>query len=243
MYTAVALTTGAGAGHHEATVGFALLAAEHEQVDAFGDTAYSTVHRKAREDAGHRLFLEPAPLRAAVPDGFCLDGFRIDTTLATVSRPAGRTHRPLPGGQHHRRKASFKDPCTPSPPRRRCTKARAGRLLTIRTHHGLLAAARDRTASDFDRQAAHRPWRSPFEPAVARLVHHGDRRLRYRGTIAADTWLHTRAAAPNLSRLIDPDSPAPTASGRSTRPPHRPRGRAACGRTAPQQDLHESSRR
>ncbi|WP_370740839.1 hypothetical protein [Streptomyces sp. Ncost-T10-10d] len=35
------------------------------------------------------------------------------------------------------------------------------------------------------------------------MVHHGNRKLRYRGTIANDTWLHTRAAALNLRRLIN----------------------------------------
>ncbi|MET9774570.1 hypothetical protein ABZ023_09875 [Streptomyces sp. NPDC006367] len=35
------------------------------------------------------------------------------------------------------------------------------------------------------------------------LVHRGNRRLRYRGTIANNTWLHHRAAALNLRRLIN----------------------------------------
>ncbi len=91
-YTAVALTPCAGADHHEATVGLGLLAGEDGPVDAFGDTPYSTgVARQALEEAGHRLFLKPAPLRAAVPGGFTLDDFTIDTTAATVTCPAGHT--------------------------------------------------------------------------------------------------------------------------------------------------------
>ncbi|MQY07697.1 hypothetical protein [Actinomadura macrotermitis] len=39
--------------------------------------------------------------------------------------------------------------------------------------------------------------------AVTWLVHRGNRRLRHRGTIAGDAWLHTRAAALDLRRLIN----------------------------------------
>jgi hypothetical protein len=147
LYTALALTPGAGAEHHEAAVGLELLADEHEPVDAFGDTAYSTGNaRHSLQRQGHWLFLKPAPLRAAVPGGFTLDDFAIDTTAATVTCPAKHTV-PLsdPGGQHHQRKAAFKDLCTRCPLRERCTKAKAGRILTIRSHHDLLTAARPRT--------------------------------------------------------------------------------------------------
>ncbi|GAA3375670.1 hypothetical protein GCM10020367_44370 [Streptomyces sannanensis] len=205
LYTAVALRPGSGPEHHEATVGLDLLAEEDGPVDAFGDTAYSAGEaRQALEDAGHRLFLKPAPLRAAVPGGFTLDDFAIGTAAATVTCPAGHAV-PLsdPGGQHHQRKAAFGKLCTGCPLRERCTKAKAGRILTIRPHHDLLAAARRQAATDPDWQADYRRWRPPVERAGAWLVHHGNRKLRYRGTIANDTWLHTRAAALNLRRLIN----------------------------------------
>ncbi|MCX4641626.1 MULTISPECIES: IS1182 family transposase [unclassified Streptomyces] len=205
LYTAVALRPGAGPEHHEAMVGIDLLTDEDEPVDAFGDTAYSTGDaRHSLETAGHRLFLKPAPLRPAVPGGFTLDDFIIDTGAATVTCPAGHTV-PLsaPAGQHHQRKASFKDVCAGCPLRERCTKAKAGRILTIRPHHDLLAAARHQTATDPDWQADYRRWRPPVERAVAWLVHHNNRKLRYRGTIKNDAWLHTRAAALNLRRLIN----------------------------------------
>ena len=80
---------------------------------------------------------------------------------------------------------------------------KTGRILTIRPHHDLQAAARRQAATDPDWQADYRRWRPPVERAVAWLVQHGNRRLRYRGTIANDTWLHTRAAALNLRRLIN----------------------------------------
>ncbi|MFE7113188.1 IS1182 family transposase [Streptomyces sp. NPDC057575] len=205
LYTAVALAPGAGPEHHEAAVGLDLLADEHEPVDAFGDTAYSTGDaRQTLEEAGHRLFFKPAPLRPAVPGGLTLDDFAIDTAAATVTCPAGHTV-PLsdPGGQHHQRTAAFKSLCASCPLRERCTKAKAGRILTIRPHHDLQAAARRQAATDPDWKADYRRWRPPVERAVAWLVHHGNRKLRYRGTTKNNTWLHTRAAALNLRRLIN----------------------------------------
>jgi hypothetical protein len=40
------------------------------------------------------------------------------------------------------------------------------------------------------------------ERAIAWLVHHGNRRLRYRGVSKNNSWLHHRLAALNLRRLI-----------------------------------------
>ncbi|MCM2518322.1 IS1182 family transposase [Streptomyces griseoincarnatus] len=205
LYTAVILTPGSGAEHHEARVGLDLLAGEDTPLDVLGDTAYSTGDaRQALEEAGHRLFLKPAPLRPAVPSGFTLDDFAIDTTNSIVTCPAGHTV-PLsdPGGQHHQRKASFRALCTGCPLRERCTKAKTGRILTIRPHHDLQTTARRQAATDPAWQADYRRWRPPVERAVAWLVHHGNRRLRYRGTIANNAWLHTRTAALNLRRLIN----------------------------------------
>ncbi|WEP00244.1 IS1182 family transposase [Streptomyces sp. FXJ1.172] len=204
LYTAVALRPGAGAEHHEATVGLDLLADEENPVDAFGDTAYSARHAPSPPPGGTPAVLQTRPLRPAVPGGFTLDDFTINTTAALVTCPAGHTV-PLsdPGGQHHQRKAAFKDLCTRCPLRERCTKAKAGRILTIRPHHDLQAAARHQAATDPDWQADYRRWRPPVERAVAWLVQHGNRRLRYRGTINNNTWLHTRAAALNLRRLVN----------------------------------------
>ncbi|RPE39236.1 DDE family transposase [Streptomyces sp. Ag109_O5-1] len=185
LCTAVALTPGAGPEHHEAAVGQDLLADEDTPVDAFGDTAYSTGDaRQALHEAGHRLFLKPAPLRPAVPGGYTLDDFTIDTTTATVTCPAGHTVAlSVPGGQHHQRKASFGDLCTGCPLRERCTKAEAGRILTIRPHYDRLAAARHQAATDPGWQADYRRWRPPVERAVAWLVHHGNRRRQTVGDI------------------------------------------------------------
>lgn len=205
LLTAVQLTPAGGPDHHEAAVAEDLLTDETGPLDLFGDTAYATGEARARfEGAGHRLFLKPAPLRAAVPDGFTLDDFRLDTTAGTATCPNGHTV-PLaaPAGQHHQRTASFGDSCTGCPLRDRCTKAKRGRIVTIRPHHDQQAAARRQATDDPDWQAQYRRWRPPVERAVAWLVAHGNRRLRYLGTVKNNAWPHTRAAALNLRTLIN----------------------------------------
>ena len=52
-------------------------------------------------------------------------------------------------------------------------------------------------------QQEYRRWRPPVERAIAWLVAHGNRRVPYRGVLKNDTWLHHRAAALNLRRLIN----------------------------------------
>jgi hypothetical protein len=138
-----------------------------------------------------------------VPGGFTLDDFAIDTSAATVTCPAGHTVELSPAsGQQHQRKAFFGDRCVCCSLRQRCTMAKAGRLLTIRPHHDLMAAARRQAATDEAWQADYRRWRPPVERAVAWVVARGNRRLRYLGTIKNDAWLHTRAAVLNLRTLI-----------------------------------------
>ncbi|HEX5568955.1 MAG TPA: IS1182 family transposase [Streptomyces sp.] len=206
LITAVRLTPGAGRANHEAVVGVGLLAGEDQALDVLGDTAYSTAEsRGALAAAGHRLFLKPAPLRPVVPGGFTLDDFAVDTAGNTVTCPRGMTTElGPPSGMHRQRKAVFGiDRCAGCMLREKCTRARGHRIVTIRPHHDLLAAARRQAATDPDWQAAYRRWRPPVERAVAWLVQHGNRRLRYRGTLANDAWLHTRAAALNLRRLIN----------------------------------------
>ncbi|MFC6084467.1 IS1182 family transposase [Sphaerisporangium aureirubrum] len=204
LFTAVVLAPGAGAAHHESSLALPLLAREDDPVEVFADSAYSAaVTRQALQQAGHRLFVKPAPLKTAVPGGFSLDDFLIDTAAGTVTCPAGH-QVPLaaPAGRYQQRKALFTGQCTGCPLRPRCTTAKSGRILTIRPHHDDLAAARRQAATDPDWQAAYRRWRPPVERAVAWLVHRGNRRLRYIGTIKNNAWLHTRAAALNLRTLI-----------------------------------------
>ncbi|WP_169989205.1 transposase, partial [Microbispora sp. H10836] len=205
LFTAVALRPGSGAAHHEASLAVELLAEETSPVEVFGDAAYSSGScRHALAEAGHRVVIKPAPLRPAVPGGFTLDDFAIDTAGATVTCPAGH-QVPLsaPSGRNQQRKAFFTSQCADCPLRPRCTKAKAGRILTIRPQHDELAAARRQAATDPAWQDDYRRWRPPVERAIAWIVARGNRRLRYIGTIKNNAWLHTRAAALNLRTLIN----------------------------------------
>ena len=206
IYTVLAIRPGAGSEHHEAAVALDLLEQDDQEtgLDVFGDTAYSSGDAVAALLArGHRLFVKPAPLTTAVPGGFSLDDFSVDTIAGQASCPAGHAV-PLaaPGGIHQQRRAVF-DQCPTCPLRERCTKAKAARVLTIRPHHDQQKTARRQAATDPHWQSAYRRWRPPVERAVAWLVAHGNRRLRYRGTLANNTWIHTRAAALNLRTLIN----------------------------------------
>jgi hypothetical protein len=98
IYTAVAIRPGAGPEHHEATVALDLLDQDEQAagLHVYGDTAYSSGDAVATLLArGHRLFLKPAPVKTAIPGGYSLDDFRIDTINALVTCPAG-TASPWP---------------------------------------------------------------------------------------------------------------------------------------------------
>ena len=203
LFTAVALTRGGGTANHEAAVAGGLLCAEDGQLTVLGDTAYGTGElREHLQASGHLAVIKPPPLPRAIPGGFTIDDFTIDDHAATVTCPAGRTvalGRPQADGN---RQAQFKTRCRGCPLRERCTTATAGRVLTIHPHHALLAAAR-RTAADPAWQDEYRRWRPPVERAIAWLVAHGNRRVPYRGVTKNNTWLHHRAAALNLRRLVN----------------------------------------
>ncbi|MFF3464861.1 transposase, partial [Streptomyces sp. NPDC002619] len=98
--------------------------------------------------------------------------------------------------------AQFKRACTGCPLRERCTTSKTGRTLNVHPHYKLLAAARSQAATDAGWQDEYRRWRPPVERAIAWLVAKGNRRVPYRGVIANNIWLHHRAAALNLRRLI-----------------------------------------
>ncbi|MEU6799025.1 IS1182 family transposase [Nonomuraea wenchangensis] len=182
-----------------------LLARERGRLHVLADAAYAPAElRAALTEAGHRLLIKPPALKPAVIGGFTLDDFAIDTAAGTVTCPAGHTV-PLapPGGRYQQRRATFTGLCAACPLRERCTTAKTGRVVTIRPHHDLQAAARHQAATDLAWQDDYRRWRPMAERAVAWLVARGNRRLRYRGTAANDRWLHHRAAALNLRRLIN----------------------------------------
>jgi hypothetical protein len=203
LFTAVALTGGGGTANHEAAVADSLLAGEPDELTVLGDTAYGTGGlREHLQAGGHAAVIKPPPLPRAIPGGFTIDDFTVDDQAGTATCPAGHTvalGRPQAGGN---RAAQFKTRCRGCPLRERCTTATAGRVLTVHPCHALLAAAR-RAAADPGWQDEYRRWRPPVERAIAWLVAHGNRRVPYRGVTKNNTWLHHRAAALNLRRLVN----------------------------------------
>jgi hypothetical protein len=203
LFTAVALTRGGGTANHEAAVAGGLLGAEDGTLTVLGDTAYGTGElREHLQASGHAAVIKPPPLPRAIPGGFTIDDFTVDDQAATATCPAGHTVAlGLPQADGNRA-AQFKTRCCGCPLRERCTTAKAGRVLTVHPHHALLAAAR-RAAADPAWQDEYRQWRPPVERAIAWLTAHGNRRVPYRGVLKNNTWLHHRAAALNLRRLVN----------------------------------------
>ena len=203
LFTAVALTRGSGAGNHEAAVAGDLPGSEDAELTILGDAAYGTGELRERLQAdGHTLVIKPPPLRPAIPGGFTIDDFTVDSEAGTATCPAGHTvtlGRPQASGK---RQAQFKARCRGCPLRERCTTSKAGRVLTVHPRHALLAAARH-AAADPAWQEEYRRWRPPVERAIAWLVARGNRRVPYRGVLKNDNWLHHRAAALNLRRLVN----------------------------------------
>jgi hypothetical protein len=202
LFTAVELTGGSGPGNHEAAVAVRLLAGEKQTVTVLGDTAYGTGELRAHlRAAGHAAVIKPPPLQPAVPGGFTISDFTVDEQAGTVTCPAGHTvtlGRPHADGT---RQAQFKARCAACPLRERCTTSKTGRVLSVHPQHALLTAAR-RAAADPDWKDEYRRWRPPVERAIAWLAR-SSRRVPYRGITKNNTWLHNRAAALNLRRLVN----------------------------------------
>ena len=196
IITDCALTKASGTDNHEAVVGLALLADEHEPVRVLGDSAYGTgAARAALASAGHVAVIKPLPLRTPVPGGFTSDDFTIDFAARTVTCPAAHTLPIRPSGG-----VAFERHCHSCSLMSRCTTAVRGRKLTIHIHEQLLRAARAQ-AKDLDWQAEYRQHRPMVERSIAWITR-GNRKVRYRGTTKNNHWLHHRAAALNLRRLI-----------------------------------------
>jgi acyl-coenzyme A thioesterase PaaI-like protein len=196
LITDCKLTKASGAETHDAVVGLALLRHEPEPVEVLADSAYGTGQARATlAAAGHTAVIKPIPLRAAVPGGFTLDDFTVDHHGRTVTCPAGRTV-PVTAGNN----ANFDRHCTGCPLRARCTTARDGRHVSVHQHDAVLRAAR-RQAEAPDFQITYRRHRPVVERSIAWLTR-GNRRVRYRGVTKNDHWLHHRAAALNLRRLL-----------------------------------------
>ena len=186
----------AGPDASDATIGAGLLAAEPAGLQVLADSAYGTGNLLAAlTAAGHEAIIKPWPVRPPVPGGFTVDEFTVDEATGTATCPAGHT-RPITRS----RQVGFGATCRSCPLRPRCTTSRTGRSLKLRDHDALTRAHRAR-ATDPAFQTLYRQHRPMVERSIAWLTR-GNRRLRYRGTAKNNTWLHTRAAALNLRRLL-----------------------------------------
>ncbi len=134
LFTAVALTRGSGAGNHEAAVAGDLPDSEDGELTILGDTAYGTGELRERLQAdGHTLVIKPPPPRPAIPGGFTIDDFTVDSEAGTVTCPAGHTVTLGRPQASDNRQAQFKARCRGGPLRERCTTSKAGRVLTVHT--------------------------------------------------------------------------------------------------------------
>ena len=195
LVTAATLTP-ATAG--DGPTGVDLLTGEAPGLEVLADSAYGSGEvRAALAAADHVAVIKPIPLRGAVPGGFTVDDFVIDTTAGTVTCPNGISVPINP-----RRGATFGAKCRGCPHRTRCTTRAAGRVMTIHPHHDLLATAR-RQARTEEFQVPYRQHRPMVERSIAWLVAKGNRRVRYRGVERNQLGLSHRVAAVNLRRLVN----------------------------------------
>jgi hypothetical protein len=203
LFTAVALAKAAGEDNHEAVIGLDLLAGERPGLEVLGDSAYGTGELRAalaEPDLAHTAVIKPPPLRPAVPGGFSIDDFDVDEANGQVTCPGGHTRRITP-----KRSVTFGAICRECPLRERCTTSKTGRSLDLHPQDAMLRAARREWASDADLRATYRHHRPMVERSIAWLVgvRGRCRHLPYRGVIANNWWIHTRAAALNLRRLLN----------------------------------------
>ncbi len=195
LITDCVLTKASGPDTGDAAVGPGLLVAEPVPVEVLADSAYGSGQARAElAAAGHHAVIKPIPLRPAVPGGFTQDDFTIHDD-ATVTCPNGLT-RPITAS----RRVTFGAGCQGCPLRAMCTTRKDGRSLTLHKHEALLRVAR-RQAETVEFQTVYRQHRPMVERSIAWLTR-GNRRVRYRGVTKNDSWLHLRAAALNLRRLL-----------------------------------------
>ena len=203
IFTGVELTKAAGEDNREAVVGLRLLAEDEPGLQVLGDAAYGTGEMRAalaQPDRDHSAVIKPPPLRPAVPGGFSIDDFEVSEHDGTVTCPGGHS-RPITA----KRTVTFGALCHGCPLRAACTTSTSGRTLNLHPHHARLRAARQVWATNQDLRDTYRQYRPMVERSIAWLVgvRGRCRRLPYRGVTANNWWIHTRAAALNLRRLLN----------------------------------------
>lgn len=195
IITAATLTP---ANAPDGPTGVALLAREAPGLDVLADSGYGSGQtRAALAQSHHYTTIKPIPLRSAVPGGFSIDAFAIDTTAGTVTCPQGITVSISPRGS-----ATFGARCRGCPLRQRCTRRESGRTIRVHSHHDLLFAARRQSQTE-EFRVPYRRDRPMVDRSIAWLVARGHRRVRYRGVARNQLGLSTRVAAINLRRLVN----------------------------------------
>jgi hypothetical protein len=201
LTTACGLTKANGPENSDAAVGAALVTAdptivEGQELEVLGDSAYATgdmLH--TLEGKNWTPLLKPWPLRPAVEGGFTIDDFTLDRLAGTATCPAGVTRKITSKGN-----VTYGIACRGCPLAARCTTAARGRKLIVGEHDQLQREHRQR-AADEGFQNTYRQHRPMVERSIAWLTR-GARRVPYRGIEKNNNWLHHRAAALNLRRLL-----------------------------------------
>jgi IS5 family transposase len=195
LITAAALTPANAA---DGPTGVALLEGEPPGLEVLADSAYGSGETRASlAKVRHLALIKPIPLRAAIPGGFSIDHFSIDTSAGAVTCPQGHT---VPIAR--RGGATFGPRCRGCPLRDRCTRSKTGRTIHVHPHHDLMLAAR-RHAETEEFKVPYRRHRPMAERSIAWLVADGWRRMRYRGVARNQIGLSLRVAAINLRRLVN----------------------------------------
>ena len=188
--------------------GLQLLDGEAPGLEVLGDSGYgSGPTRAALRAAGHTQTIKPIPLHSAVPGGFTIHDFRIDTQAGMVRCPAGATAPITSSGQ-----VSFARHCQGCPLRRRCTTAKRGRTIHLHPHEDELRAARRRAVTRSFQQS-YRRWRPMVERSIAWLVADGCRRVPYRGIERNQLWWSLRPPRSTCAGCWCLALPATTACG------------------------------
>ena len=193
IITAVKVTP---ANAPDGPVGVELMAGEEDGLEVLADSAYGSGTTRAQlHERHHRLVIKPLPSRPKFTGAFMRDDFVVEHAARTVTCPAGHLAHLSKGGI-----ATFAPHCGSCPLKARCTKAKT-RSFSVTDNDDELVDAR-RAWRDDELRATYRLHRPMAERSISWLVAKNNRRLRYRGVERNEAWLHRRAAALNLRKLV-----------------------------------------
>lgn len=174
---------------------------DEEPLTVVGDSAYGGGPvRAVLTEAGAKLVAKVPP--ESNTGRFAKSEFALDLERLSATCPAGvtttRFRRRRDGGGWFRFPQST---CAACPLRDRCTIDQDGRSVNVGPHEELLAEARARQKTE-EFKTAYNGTRPTVERVISRLVRHGARKARYRGTEKVGLQMALRAAAVNLARML-----------------------------------------